>query len=800
MKQEPDTLNNGESPTSGSKDSNRKTKQKKEKSGRLLLSRRTFLGVSAAATAALTAGFAIKRPEAQFLSPSDSIYETFTEEWIPTSCLNCPTRCATIVKVQEGEDIRAVKINGNPLSKVSDGKTCPRCKIGLQILYDHNRVKTPLKRTNSQKGKGIDPVWEAITWDEALNEISSKLKSLRSSGAPYKLILFDGLNSNSNEDLIRRFAEAFGTPNVITGDALDDEASKAGEWMADGHYTLSAYDLENTNYILSFGASIIESQKPLARNLRMWGKMRREKAMRTKIVVIDPRYSVTAAKADTWIPIKPGTDAALAMAIANVIISEGLYDSSFVSNWTSGFEEYKNMALSQYSPESVASITGVDADVIRQIAREFAGSKPAIAWRGRGATCWPNGSYTSYAIFCLNALVGSIDVPGGVIYQEYPSYTDMPAIIKDSIAGTGNSQDAIDLRGKQNFIAAKVVTNQVADSILGDNPYAVEMAIGFNSNFNMFAPGTGRWNQAMAKLPFYVHIAPSLTEMSEFADIVLPACTLLEDWAYEHCPPGSGFTEVKIKQPVIEKMEESMPLGDIIFNLAGQVGDSVAESFANIGDNAEGFVRYRTENLISWNEFRNKGVWVGPDYEFNKYDAIFATPSKKFEFYSGNLKALLESSGSSTIDNIACLPHYTETEFDGNEGSYPLNLVTYQPVLSIENGSQNYPWAQELYLVMHGYGWKNFVEINKEAADELKIKDGDEVWVESPVDKIKTKARVFHGIHPEVVAIARGQGHYYDGEWSNEIGVNPNDITSVHYDNISGQSAFFNTRVKVYKA
>ena len=800
MKQEPDTLNSGESPTSGSKDNNRKTKRDKGKSGRLLLSRRAFLGVSAAATAALTAGFAIKRPEAQFLSPSDSIYEPFTEEYIATSCLNCPTRCATLVKLQESSDVRAVKISGNPLSKVSDGKTCPRCKIGLQMLYDHNRVKTPLKRTNSRKGKGIDPAWTEISWGEALAEISNKLKSLRAAGQPHKLVLFDGLNSCSNEDLMRRFAEAFGTPNLINGDALDDEAAKAGEWMADGRYTLSAYDLENTNYILSFGAGIIESQKPLARNLRMWGKMRREKAIRTRVVVIDPRYSVTAAKADQWIPIKPGTDAALAMSIANVIISEGLYDSDFVANWTSGFEEYKNLALSQYSPETVASITGIDAEVIRQIAREFAGAKPAIAWRGRGATCWPNGSYASYAIFCLNALVGSIDVPGGVIYQEYPTYKEMTPVIKDSIAETGNAQDAIDLRGKQGFLAARMVTNQVADSISNDNPYSIEMAIGFNSNFNMFAPGTGRWNQAMAKLPFYVHISPSLTEMSEYADIVLPACTLLEDWAYEHCPPGSGFTEVKIKQPVIGKLEESRPIGDIIFNIADQFGGSIAESFLNIGDNAEGFVKYRTQDLISWDEFRAKGVWIGPDYEFYKYDTIFATPSKKFEFYSGNLEALLKSSGSGTIGQTSCLPHYTEPEFEGSESTYPLNLVTYQPVLSIESGSQNYPWAQEVFLVMHGYGWKNFVEINKETADHLKIKDGNEVWVESPLGKLRAKARVFHGIHPEVVAIARGQGRYYDGEWSNEMGVNPNDITGVHYDSLSGQSAFFNTRVKVYKA
>jgi anaerobic selenocysteine-containing dehydrogenase len=304
----------------------------------------------------------------------------------------------------------------------------------------------------------------------------------------------------------------------------------------------------------------------------------------------------------------------------------------------------------------------------------------------------------------------------------------------------------------------------------------------------------------MAKIPFYVHISPSFTEVSEYADIVLPACTLLEDWAYEHCPPGSGFTEVKIKQPVVNKLHESRTLGDIIFNIAGEIGGSVAQSFENIGDSAEGFVKYRTESLISWNDFRTNGVLVGPDYEFYKYDSIFETPSKKLEFYSGNLEALLKSSSSSAIQRIACLPHYTEPEFEGDEGGYPLNLVTYQPALNIESGSQNYPWAQEIYLVMHGYGWNNFVEINKETADELKIKDMDQVWIESPLGKIKAKARVFQGIHPEVVAIARGQGHYYDGEWSNEMGVNPNDITGVHYDELSGQSAFFNTRVRVYKA
>ena len=797
MKQEPDTLHNSESPTPGSKNNKRIRKFREGKSGRFAMSRRTFLGVSAATTAVVAAGYALKRPGVKFLAPSEDIYEPFTEDWLVTSCLNCPTRCATQVKL---ENDNAVQIMGNPLSKVSDGKTCPRCKIGLQVLYDPSRIQTPMKRSNAQKGKGINPGWTPISWEEALSEIAGRLTSIRSSGQPEKLVIFEGLNSSSNEDLISRFAGAFGTPNLITDEALDDEAAKAGEWMADGQYTLSAYDLENTNYILSFGASILESQRPLARNLRMWGKIRRERPNRAKIVVVDPRYSLTAAKSDKWIPIKPGTDAALAMGIANVIISENLYDNDFVSQWTYGFEDYSKLVLSEYSPESVSNITDIDAGLIRQIAREFAGTKPAIAWRGRGANCWPNGSYASYAIFCLNALVGSIDVPGGVIYQQYPDYTEMPKVTEDGIAQNGKKKDAIDLRKTGSFPAAKVVTNQTADSIIAGTPYPIEVAIGFNCNFNMSAPGTARWNDAMAKVPFYVHISSSFTEMSAYADIVLPACTLLEDWAYEHCPPGSGFTEVKIKQPVVQQMYQSKPIGDVIFGLSNAVGGSVAQSFTGIGDNAEGFVQYRVGNLISWNDFKTNGVWIGPNYEFYKYDSIFSTPSKKFEFLSGNLQAALKSAGNTSTDKLACLPHYVEPEFTGDEATYPFNLVTYQPVLSIENGSQNFPWAQEIFLVMHGYGWNNFVEINKETADKLKIGDGALVWVESPAGKLKAKARVFQGIHPEVVAIAQGQGHYYDGKWSNGIGVNPNDITGINYDKISGQSSRFSTRVKVYKA
>ncbi len=772
---------------------------KGEKRARFNVSRRSFLKLSAFAGAALAASHLIKHPVVSpVMALQKSPGNTVTERWITTSCLNCSTRCATRVRTVND---KAVKIVGNPLSQVSEGETCPRAHIGLQVLYDPGRVTSPLKRTNPVKGRAVDPKWAPISWQQALNEVSTRLKSLRDEGQPHRLLVLHGLNTISDEDLIARFADAYGTPNLISGDALESEAESLGRWMADGNYSHIAYDLGNTNYILAFGASILESHKPLARNLRMWGKIRRERPNRAKVVVIDPRYSVTAAKADKWIPINPGTDGALAMAIANVIISEGLYDTNFIENRAAGFSEYKQLALNYYSPESVAAITGIQADTIRRIAREFAQTKPAIAWVGTGATRWPNGSYNSYAIFCLNALVGSIDVPGGIIYQENPAYRDMPELVEDDIAKEGKTKPRLDFRKTDRFPAAEVVTNQVADSILDASPYPIEVALGFNTNFNMSAPGAWRWDEALQKLPYYVHIAPFVSEMAVHADIILPACTFLEQWAYDHSPPGSGFAEAKIKRPVVQPLYDCQAVADIVFKLARQLGGPIAQSLAHIGGDAEGFVRYRTKTLMPWREFCEKGVWVGPAYEYHKYDRIFQTPSKKFEFHSGNLETLLkEVVGKGAVNKLTNLPHYENVEFLGDNESYPLILLTYEPLLNIENGSQNYPWAQQIFLVMHGIGWTSVVEVNSKTAKALRFKDGDMVWVESPFNRIQARARVIDGIHPQIASIPRGQGHYAYGRWAKGIGVDPNEIIGVDYDHLSGQAAFFNTRVKVYKA
>jgi anaerobic selenocysteine-containing dehydrogenase len=318
----------------------------------------------------------------------------------------------------------------------------------------------------------------------------------------------------------------------------------------------------------------------------------------------------------------------------------------------------------------------------------------------------------------------------------------------------------------------------------------------------MLTPGIGKWEEALQKAPFYVHVAPFISEMALSADILLPSTTYLEEWAYDFSPPGAGFAELRLKQPVVSPRGKTRPIPDVIFDMAKLTGGSVADSFTALGDNAEGFVKMHTAGLLPWKDFVESGVWRGGNgYEYRKYERLFVTPSRKFDFNSGNLKALFTARKMTPSEGeLSFLPHYRAEKFVGEAGAFPLVLMPYQPLMVMENGSQNYPWAQEAFLPMCGVGWQVFAEMNADAARKLGLKNGGFVWVESASGKIKAKVKFSEGIHPEVVAVATGQGHHSYGKWQTGIGVNPNEIIGSDYDSLSGQSVFFNTRVKVYKA
>jgi thiosulfate reductase / polysulfide reductase chain A len=398
-----------------------------------LMNRRRFLKTSAAAGAAgaAVAGFAglpglMPVREARAQPPRGETRVT------KSICAQCPARCGIDVYTTDGRVHAIYGDSGNP---ISNGKLCPKGHLGTYFLYDPDRFKGPMKRTNPRKGRDEDPGFVPISWDEALDTIAGRMNDLRDRGESHRFALFYGRGWGASEaGLQGDFGKLYGSPNVAIGHAsMCAEGSKRAKQATDGNNSYNAYDYRNCNYILNFGAAFLEAFRPYNNLMQVWGYMR-AKAPITRITTIDVRMNPTMAASDRALYIRPGTDGALALAIAHVILTEGLWDKEFVGDfrhgrnefragrrisrgsfeerWVHGLEEWWNEELKDRTPEWAEEITQIRARDIVTVAREFGTARPAVALIERGPTAHTNGTYNGMAVHALNALIGSLFATG----------------------------------------------------------------------------------------------------------------------------------------------------------------------------------------------------------------------------------------------------------------------------------------------------------------------------------------------------------------------------------------------------
>jgi len=798
-------------------------------------------------------------------------------EWWPTTCQGCTSWCSSQVQVIDG---RAIKVRGNPNSKVNGTASCPRAHMGLQQVYDPDRIKTPMRRTNPRKGRNEDPGFVPISWDEALNTIADRIMDLRNANETHKYMLMRGRYSYMRDIMYDRMTKIIGSPNNISHSAICAEAEKFGPYYTEGEWTYRQYDVLNTRYVLLWGADPLSANRQVSYYMSAWGDV----LDRAHVAVVDPRLSATAAKADEWLPIKPGEDGALAVAVAHVVLTQGLWYRDFVGDFKDGvnrfvagqlvaeddFEEkythglvrWWNLELKDKTPEWAAEKTGLPVEQIRRVAVGYGKAAPhAISWVGGGPVMQVRGAYASMACHALNGLVGSVDNHGGTLVankeytQSFPGYEDF----QDDVAKAGTKHPKIDHRGRKEFPALTkgkpgggVVTNNAADGILNEDPNEIKMAIAYMNNFTFSCPQSERWERALAKIPFTVHITTHASEFTWFADVVLPSTHhMFEKWGYVKSF-ANGYRHVPLLQPVIApiwdvKTDETEIPWLIAEKLAERDFDNLLRHYREYKDPETGkaptnekefalyALKYATHKLwdpaeyqggdrfSGWEDFKAIGVWNSDPYPFKKRWGAMKTKTKRFEFYSETLKEALEkhAEGHKTnVDDIlatcnyqargekAFVPHYEEPYFWGDEAEYPFVFVDYKSKLNREGRSANCTWYHELKDLDPGdERWDDVARINPVDAARLGIETGDRIRLVSSTGQIECTAKLWEGVRPGTVSKSYGQGHWAYGKVAAEEfgkvprGGNNNELIPADYDRLSGSTAFYGVaRVKVAKS
>jgi len=735
------------------------------------------------------------------------------ERVIRSLCLQCEGCCGIAVRVVEG---RAVKIEGNPDYPTNRGGLCPKGLNGLQVLYDPDRIRTPLQRVGP-RGAGH---WEPISWDDAIARVGHELSGLRSAGKAHTLAFLSGRSRGHMPPMISRFLRSFGSPNDIDHESLCGVSDKVAHELMQGVRDRFAYDWANTNYVLSFGAGLVESFRPTAMMLRVYGEMRSgREGHRTKLVQIDPRHGMSAARADEWLAVRPGTDAALALAMAHVIVRDDLQDDAFVAEHTQGFESwtdaqgrphkgFREHVLASYAPESVAALTGIEARTIERIAHEFADHQPGVAVAGRGVAAHANGVWNVMAVHALNALAGNLDAPGGVLVQRAPPLKVWAEPELDAVARAGLGKPRLDLGGPAPAPFARSGMAQLAERIERGDPYALGALFVYYTNPLFSSPHPARLRAAIDRVPFIASFSPFLDETTQMADLVLPDHTYLERHQLDVIAPSVGHALFGVRQPVVEPLHQTRSTGQVLIDVARALGGSVAAAFdkdeldlikeqvSGVQEAQRGSIQEDDADAF-WDALLKQGGWWDAPYAHGNWPEVLRTASGKFEFSPTRLVSAVPALADSALGG---LPRYEPIAAQADSEGESFALDSYKTMTHAEGRGANQPHLQEIFGVQYDRQWGPWVELHPLDAAGLGVEEGDDVVLEGPAGRARLAAVVEPHAQRGTVYAPFEYGHSGYGRWAAGRGESVNPVVSPGRDALSGSVAWYDARVRVRKA
>ncbi len=709
-----------------------------------MLDRRDFLKLGGATAFAALFGGCERLPRTiiPFVIPPENV--TLGEAlWYASVCRQCPAGCGIVVRVSEG---RARKIEGNPLHPVNRGKLCARGQAGLQALYHPERLGRPLV-LSGPRGSGK---FREASWEEALAALMAGLKQVRADDPASLLMLTEPMRGHANL-VAARFMRAFGSPHRVAWDPFGQDALLSACDAVFGVRDVPEYDIAGARYLLSFSGDFLETGLSPVHYGRAYGRMRQGRpTVRGKFVHFGPRLSMTAASADLFLPIAPGTEGIAALGIAHVMAREKLSPAAAAASslWKEG--------LDRMTPDAVAKATGLAPADILAVAREFAGNQPGLAIAGDAAASCTNGTFNVACAALLNALAGNVGKPGGVSFPNRPA----------AFSRYGADAGLLLPPPESGFPALRGTIGKMEGG-------AFRMALLSGATNPAFSlPASLKFGEALLKVPLVVSFASFLDETTSLSDLVLPVPTYLEEWGDDIAPAGHAGDAVTLSQPVVDPFRDTRSMPDILIAAAKELGGPIAAalpwgSFRECLDKAYGGMGVNLEEAR-----RTGGIFPG------KPGAPRPTP-----------KAARPG-----------LPKPVAAAFDGDPAKYPVILQVYPSVAHSDGRGANLTWLQELPDPVTTAVWRNWVEIGPETARALGLSDGDGVTVTSPSGSMEAFVVVHPAIAGGVAAMPLGQGHTRYGKHAAGRGGNPFALLPVREDGVSKAPARQSTRVALAKA
>jgi anaerobic selenocysteine-containing dehydrogenase len=642
---------------------------------------------------------------------------------VKSTCGICFNNCGVLIRMENG---RAVGIKADPDSPVNKGVLCKKGLASLEYLCSPHRLKYPLKRTG-EKGEGK---WTPISWDDALSEVADAMIRAKRKYGVETVAFIDGSAKGLQEAVLRRFVNAFGSPNMISTDHICFVPRKAAAVMTGGFYPLPDYEYPPA-CILMWGANLAETR------ICEYQRLSRALQKGSKLVVIDPRRTKLARRADLWLPLRPGSDLALALGILNVIIYENLYDADFVANWTMGFDALK-AHIGDYPPEKVSEKTWLPADTIRQVARMYASNRPAIIQLGNAVDQNVNSFQTARAVSMIRAITGNLGRPGGELEKsslDGLNYFAPEITLEDQIA-PDTWQKRVGAEHELLFEGAYALPQSLTKTILEEKPYPIRVVYIQACNPLLTHSNAERTFHALKKLPLLVVADMFMTPTAALADIVFPVSCYLE---FDSIVAPPYYPAAQVQQKVA-RVGECRSDFEIINCLAKKTG--LQEYF---WENDRQFLNAILAPVgLTFEEFRERGV-ISREKQYRLFEkGGFPTPSGKVELYSHRLK-------ERGFDPLPVYRELPETHFSNPElaKTYPLVLTSWKAGIYRHSGGRQIPGLRR-------QSPEPTVCLHPQTAAQLGIHDGDWVHIETRRGRIRQKAKLTTDLDPRVVGVDYG--------------------------------------------